>query len=190
MLNFAPQYTQLLISIPCTRPHDAHIRPFMGSFILFGLTKIHSNRSSISNSAEHSGQVVLPGLGSTLWLRQNGHFRKLSIVFCLSRTNIKPLADSFDLSALVGSVNDVCYFPFIKTGLCHYCGCINTSLCSLVDKLQYLVGGGWTSGFLFCRGFFRRRSFCWYLCNFAFLAFFNGFYNVFHCFFEGLYVFV
>ncbi len=39
------------------------------------LTKTHSNLSSISNSAEHSGQDVLPGLASIPWLRQNGHFR-------------------------------------------------------------------------------------------------------------------
>ena len=139
VLNSAPQYRHLLLPVPCRSPQDTQTRPFTGSFGVFGLIKIHSSRSSISNSAEHSGQVVLPGLASTLWFKQNGHFRTLSIVSFFSHTDIEPSANSFDFSGLVCSVNYVCYFPLIKAGFCHYGGCINSLFSSLIDKLHYLV---------------------------------------------------
>ena len=81
VLNSAPQNAQFPLLTPCTSPHTPQTIPFTGSLIFFVFAKIHSPLSSISNSAEHSGQIVLPGLASRLWFRQKGHFKFFSSQF-------------------------------------------------------------------------------------------------------------
>ena len=99
--NSTPQNAHFLFSYPCTSPQDLQTNPFTGSFRFIGSTKIHSNLSSISNSAKHTGQLLYPDLASTLWLKQNGHFRKLSIMSCFSLPHIKPSTHSFNFAGLV-----------------------------------------------------------------------------------------
>ena len=50
---------------------------------------------------KHTGQLLFPDLASTLWLKQNGHFRKLSIMSCFSLPHIKPFTHSFNFAGLV-----------------------------------------------------------------------------------------
>jgi hypothetical protein len=69
VLNFAPHCKQFQLSPPCTNPHTLQTKPFTGSRIFEISAKMHSSLSSTSNSAEHSGQVVLAALASILWFR-------------------------------------------------------------------------------------------------------------------------
>ena len=76
-------------------------KPIRRKLQIHRIDKSTSNLASISNSAEHSGQLLFPDLGSTLWLKQNGYFRKLSIMSWFSRPYIKPFADPLNFAGLV-----------------------------------------------------------------------------------------
>ena len=145
VLNSTPQYKQFRRSSPCTSPHTTQTNPLTGSLIFFVSAKILSNLSSISNSAEHSGQVVFPRLSSILWFRQKGHFKfsgcwgLSKIMCCLLRAYINSFASSFDFSSLGGPINDAPNFSLIKSGFRHQGGCINPFLGSF-DNIQHLIG--------------------------------------------------